>query len=184
MALLKESNTLLSACFNLFLDKSNTSNECSFSKSSCVVSVNSLFDKFSVLNPPRSWNHFSLTSYNFNKKCYLKKLRTHYTWIEMYYWTCVISSNYSTNGKTASKFETSLNFRNSYQITIKANGDVYQSNCHIWHHNYFSGNFFYRKSKWTIGTIDASERGCNPETPSNFWNNPKDSTIGWHTHLS
>ena len=23
-----------------------------------------------------------------------------------------------------------------------------------------------------------SERGYNPETPSNFWNNPKDSTIG------
>ena len=22
-----------------------------------------------------------------------------------------------------------------------------------------------------------SERGYNPETPSNFWNNPKDSTI-------
>ena len=29
-----------------------------------------------------------------------------------------------------------------------------------------------------------SERGYNPETPSNFWNNPKDSTIEWHTHLS
>ena len=23
-----------------------------------------------------------------------------------------------------------------------------------------------------------SERGYNPETPSNFWNHPKDSTIG------
>ena len=23
-----------------------------------------------------------------------------------------------------------------------------------------------------------SERGYNPETPSNFWNNPKDSDIG------
>ena len=23
-----------------------------------------------------------------------------------------------------------------------------------------------------------SERGYNPETPSNFWNNPKDSAIG------
>ena len=31
---------------------------------------------------------------------------------------------------------------------------------------------------------DGDERGYNPETPSNFWNNPKDSTIGWHTHLS
>ena len=29
-----------------------------------------------------------------------------------------------------------------------------------------------------------SERGYNPETPSNFWNNRKDSTIEWHAHLS
>ena len=27
------------------------------------------------------------------------------------------------------------------------------------------------------------ERGYNPRTPSKFWNNPKDSDIGWHTHL-
>ena len=26
--------------------------------------------------------------------------------------------------------------------------------------------------------VNVFERGYNPETPSNFWNNPKDSTIG------
>ena len=29
-----------------------------------------------------------------------------------------------------------------------------------------------------------SERGYNPEILNYFWNNPKDSTIGWHVHLS
>ena len=36
--------------------------------------------------------------------------------------------------------------------------------------------------RWDIRYI--SERGYNPETPSNFWNNPKDSAIEWHAHLS
>ena len=30
---------------------------------------------------------------------------------------------------------------------------------------------------WRGGST-AVERGYNPETPSNFWNNPKDSDIG------
>ena len=42
--------------------------------------------------------------------------------------------------------------------------------------------------KEVIKTLETGEghckRGYNPETPSNFQNNPKDSNIGWHAHLS